>query len=100
MGIDYGSMMIVGVRASYVDDIMSKEDEHFDIGDWVDENGLTQCFEHYDADLDSQIVGIECSNNISEGDLVKFLDEVAPLFDKVRKLTGLEPKLIASQNIW
>lgn len=95
MGIDYSSMMIVGVRA---DKIPLKDGE--DLYDFVQEHGLENCAEHFDADIDSRIVGYKCPNNVSFQDLDSFLEEVKPLFDKLRQLTGCEPHLIATQDIY
>lgn len=95
MGIAYTAKMLVGVRANQVP---LKEGE--ELCDFVEEHGLVECSEKYDGSIRDRIVGYECPNNVKEEDLEDFFTQVRPLFKKLKDLTGIEPNLIATQDVY
>ncbi|MCP4365439.1 MAG: hypothetical protein GY800_09105 [Planctomycetes bacterium] len=104
MGIDYSGGMIVGAHGSDVQtgvDIDFDDNEEYEyIDEWIEEHGMTTMSQHYDADIDYQYVGFEVSNVLVHEMEGEWLTNVKKLAAKFKDLTGVEAKLIGTQNIW
>lgn len=97
MGIDYDGGMIVGACGDMFSEPEGYED---DFSEWVEDNDMDVMSLHYDASEEYQIIGFKVPDvPVSEmdGDWLKDVKEKAKLF---KELTGVEPKLIGTQNIW
>ncbi len=97
MGIDYSGGMIIGAKA---DEISEPDEYEGDFVDWLDENDMETMSLHYDADESFQYAGF-CVEDVKVSEIEgQWLSNVKELGEKFLKLTGVEPYLIGTQNIW
>ena len=97
MGIGYSSMMLVGC---HFNDLPEEIRELDDIHQFIDDNGLARASEWYDAGTDGMLLGIEVDSTVEYAGLDAFREEVEAAFKVARELLKVEPKLIATQDIW
>jgi len=96
MGIDYSGGMIVGENGSEI-----PEPEDISLSEWAEDNDMTSYSLHYDADDDSCIYGFEVPNVlVSDIDGTWWLEDVKAKAAKFKMLTGLDARLIGTQNIY
>ena len=100
MGIDVDGGMLIGAR--WDDDIIKDvidEGDYDDNMDWVESCGLQIWSPYYDSPLeDSYIVFPLC--DIKVGDMsIKWLSDCKVKGEDFKKLTGITPWLIGSQDI-
>lgn len=95
MGIDIEGGMIVGLSGREI--VCDHEDG---LSEWAEENGMDNYSIYYDADEEDRYYGFEVNDVFVkdiDGDWMKDVKQKAEEF---KRLTGLDAKLIGSQNVW
>lgn len=113
MGIDYSGGMIVGANAATVEGQVYFEDEDGDslygskgegyeeFYEWYEMQGMGTMSLRYDAGTDSQIVGFTVDDiEVLSDKFPAWLGDVKKKALKFKELTGIDAKLIGTQNIW
>ena len=100
MSTTYTARMIIGVEYSDLSEEL--KDLEDDIYDFVNNAGLTVCFQWYDCGRDGLVLGKEIDNCILEEDLGCWLVTVKEAFKEVKEILGPDTtvKLIASADIY